>query len=122
MDATQFRAATDAHYYGARPRRSIMPWQLWVVSVLLAVEGILGNLPLIFSHPIAATWFLSKCLFITGFFFRWRPVFVIFLIEAAIHTLVFATSAPGVALINLAMLILVASSVRHFFPAQRSSR
>jgi len=97
-----------------------MPWQLWVVSVLLGLEGILGNLPLMFSHPMAAVWFLAKCLFITGFYLRWRPVFIIFLIEAAIHTLAFASSAPGVALINLVMLILVASSVRHFFPAQRS--
>lgn len=121
MDVNPASAASDAVYHSARPKQSIMPWQLWVVSVLLAIEGILGNLPLIPSHPIAAVWFLWKCLFITGFALRWRPVFVIYLLEGAIHTIGFASSAPSVALINLVMMILVASSVSHFFPARRSS-
>lgn len=121
MDANPARAASDGNYYNSTAPRSIMPWQLWVVSVLLAIEGILGNLPLIPSHPIAAVWFLWKCLFITGFVLRWRPMYIINLIIGAMHVIGFASSAPGVALINLVMLILVASSVRHFFPAQRSS-
>ncbi|MDZ4860476.1 MAG: hypothetical protein SGI88_15985 [Candidatus Hydrogenedentes bacterium] len=91
-----------------------VPWQIWVVSVLLALEGF-GNLVAILAMPIAALWFSMKCLFIAGFFLRWRPVYVLFLVAGMLHVLAFSMASPGVALLNLAMVILIASTKSYFF-------
>ena len=93
-----------------------VPWQIWVVVVLLAVEGLLSNLPLIPKAPVAAVWLGAKCLFIVGLLRGWRWMFVVFLLAAAVHTLFFATRAPIIALINLVLLLLVASALRFYFP------
>lgn len=93
-----------------------VPWQVWIVVVLLAAEGILGNLPLIPSQPIAATWFAGKCLFIVGLIRRWRWVFVLFLAVAAIHVLAFSVQAPVAAVLNLVLVLLTASALRFYFP------
>ena len=93
-----------------------VPWQIWVVILLLAAEGILGNLPLIPSNPLAATWFAWKCLFIVGLIKRWRWVFVLFLIFGAVHVLVFSVQAPFVAFLNLVLVLLTASALRFYFP------
>ena len=95
-----------------------VPWQLWVASALLAIEGILGNLPLILSQPVAAIWLAAKIVFITGFFLRWRPVYVIYLIVGSLHVLAFGTSAPFVAFLNLVLVVLVASTKGYFFGAR----
>lgn len=100
-----------------RPVRRV-PWQIWVVVVLLAVEGLLSNLPLIPKAPVAAVWLGAKCLFIVGLLKGWRWMFVVFLLVAAVHTLSFATRAPIIALINLVLLLLVASSLRFYFPGR----
>ena len=111
------RANRDRH---ARSKSSI-PWQLWVVIVLFAVEGV-GNLLAIPAMPIAALWLATKLLFITGLIRRWRIVFVLFLAVAALHVFAFANAAPFVAFLNLLMLILVASQLRRFFPADAPSQ
>ena len=93
-----------------------VPWQIWAVVVLLAVEGILGDLPLIWSQPIAATWFTWKCLFIVGLIRRWRWLFVLFLAMAAIHVLAFCVQAPFIAFFDLVLLLLTATAVRFYYP------
>jgi hypothetical protein len=98
-----------------------VPWQIWVVIAFLAVEGILGNLPLIPDYPPAAIWFAAKCLFVVGLLKGWRWVFVLFLVVAVIHVLVFSTQAPFVAFLNLVLVLLAASSLRVYFPGTRSA-
>jgi hypothetical protein len=93
-----------------------VPWQIWIVVLLLSVEGILGNLPAIPSHPIAATWFAWKCLFIVGLIRRWRWVFVLYLVFGAIHVIGFSVINPFVATVNLFLMILVASTFHCYFP------
>jgi len=102
----------------ANHARNAMPWQLWVVTVLLVLEGLLGNLPMMFTYPIAAIWLAAKVLFIAGFFLRWRAVFVLFLIVGSLHVLAFAIAAPVVALLNLVLVVLVASTKHYFFHSE----
>ena len=90
------------------------PWQIWVVVALLALEG-LGNLLSIPRQPVAAFWLVAKTLFVTGLLLRWRPVFVLVLLVSFIHVCYFALVAPLVALLNLALLILTASTYQHYF-------
>lgn len=94
---------------------STVPWQLWVVIALLGVEGI-GNALHMFANPVAATWPAAKILSAIGFIRRWRPVYVYFLIVSAIHVIGFVPRAPVIALINLVLLLLVASQYYWFFP------
>ena len=95
-----------------------MPWQLWVVSTLLAIEGLLSNLPMMFTYPVAAIWLAAKVLFIVGFVCRWRAVYILNLIIGGLHVLAFATAAPFVAFLNLVMVVLVASTYKYFFSRQ----
>jgi len=48
-----------------------VPWQTWVVVIMLGLEGI-GDLFTIPTTLIAASWLLAKCLFIVGLLKRWR--------------------------------------------------
>jgi hypothetical protein len=98
-----------------------VPWQIWIVVVLLAVEGVLGNLPAIPQNPHAAIWFAAKCLFIVGLLRRWRWVFVLFLIEGALHVLAFSMQAPFVAFLNLVLVLLAGSALRFYFPTANSA-
>ncbi len=91
-----------------------VPWQIWVVVAILALEG-LGNLFAIPSQPQAAIWLLAKVLFITGLLRRWRPVFVLNLVVAGIHVIYFAFHGPIAALLNLVLLVLVGSAYRFYF-------
>ncbi len=100
---------------GTRSLKGV-PWQIWVVVLLLAVEGVLGNLPLILYAPIAAVWLGAKCLFIAGLLRRWKWVYVLFLVVAAIHVIVFSMVSAVVASLNLVLLILAASAARTYFP------
>ena len=96
------------------------PWQLWVVIVLLVAEG-LGNLFVIPGTPVAVFWLAAKVLFIIGLLRRWRFVFVVFVLVAAVHVLGFASSAPFVAFLNLLILLLTVSQFRKFFPGNREA-
>ena len=91
-----------------------VPWQLWAVIALLAVEGV-GNALQMFAVPMAAVWLAAKVLFFVGFIRRWRPVYVLFIVLSALHVIGFAASAPIIALLNLVLLLLVASQYRWFF-------
>lgn len=71
-----------------------VPWQIWIVAVMLTLEGI-GDLFTIPSYPPAAIWVLAKIVFIVGLMRRWRVVFILFQIIAGIHVLYFA-AAGGV--------------------------
>ena len=92
------------------------PWQLWVVVVLLATEGI-GNLFAIAAMPVAAVWLAAKLLFIVGLIRRWRIVFLLFIACAALHVLAFAVDQPFAALLNLLIVVLAVSQFRNFFPS-----
>lgn len=98
-----------------------VPWQIWVVVVFLAAEGVLGNLPAIPQYPVAAYWFAAKCLFVIGLLRRWRWVFVLFLVMAAIHVLAFSVQAPFIAFLNLVTVLLAASALRFYFPGLTSA-
>jgi hypothetical protein len=99
----------------AQPSLQKVPWQLWVVIGMLSLEG-MGNLLAIPNHPEAAGWLAAKCLFITGFVKGWRPTFVLFQIVAGMHVLAFLSIAPMVSLLNLVSMLLVATTLRYFFP------
>lgn len=116
-DSTGAHVPTFSQHYNASTRPP-MPWQLWIVTVLLGLEGLLGNFPMMFVHPIAAFWLASKIFFITGFFLRWRAVYVISLIVGSLHVFAFAASAPFVAMLNLMLVLLVASTKNYFFGAR----
>ncbi|MGI8907086.1 MAG: serine/threonine-protein kinase [Candidatus Sumerlaeaceae bacterium] len=92
-----------------------VPWQIWVAILLLGLEG-LGNLVSIPKQPLAAVWVAGKCLMISGLLFRWRPVFVLTLFLLAVHAVYFVQANVAAAAINLAMLLLVASAYRYYFP------
>ncbi|WP_153556479.1 hypothetical protein [Roseimaritima sediminicola] len=98
-----------------------VPWQLWVVIALLAAEGI-GNSLIMFGNPVAAIWLAAKVLFIMGLIRRWRIVFVLFAIVAALHVLAFASSAPFISFLNLLILVLAISQYRRFFPDESRSQ
>jgi hypothetical protein len=94
-----------------------VPWQIWVVVALLALEGV-GNLLNIPKQPIQLYWLGAKCLFILGLLKRWRWVFGLFVFISVIHVLSFLLQEPGVAAINLAMVVLVLSAYRFYFRSQ----
>lgn len=94
------------------------PWQIWVVVTVLGLEGLLGNFPAIAHNLVALWWLAAKVLFITGLLNRWRWVFVLNIVVGILHVLAFSTSAPFVAFINLVLVLLVASSMRFYFPRE----
>ncbi len=101
---------------------SRLPWQIWIVVACLVVEGILGNLPAIPQNPVAATWVAAKSLFVFGLVYRWRWIFVLFLLETALHAFAFSTTTPLVASMNLVLFVLTASAWRSYFPNVPHSR
>lgn len=96
-----------------RSPANLVPWQIWTVAAVLGVDA-LGDLILAFENPFAATGFAWKSLVAFGLLRAWRPVFVLFLPLASAFVLLYASSAPVYALTNLAMLLLVGSSMRFF--------
>jgi hypothetical protein len=92
-----------------------VPWQIWIVIVMLSLEG-LGNLVDIPAMPISAFWLACKILFVLGFVRRWRVVYVLFCILAGLHVLAFAAEAPFVAFLNLVILVLALTQYRLYFP------
>ncbi len=99
-----------------------VPWQIWVVVAYLGFEGVFGNLSMIPQNPMAITWFAAKCLFITGLLRRWRWVFVMFLLEGAMHVFGFLAIAPFVTLLNLFLVALVFSAGEYYFPVLARGR
>ena len=102
----------------ARPR---LPWQIWIAVGWLALEGI-GNLLAIPQKPQALGWATAKALFIVGLVRRWRPVYVLMLLAAALHVVYFARSAPVIALANWALLMLMGSAWRFYFGRDKAPR
>ena len=95
--------------------RQYVPWQIWIVIAILALEGV-GNLLYIPQQPMALIWLGWKSLFILGLLKRWRWVFCLFVIFGVIHVLYFLLQAPIVALMNLALVVLALCSYRFYFP------
>jgi hypothetical protein len=91
------------------------PWQIWVVVVLLGMEGV-GNLLLIPDHPIALYWLSAKVLFITGLLKAWRWVFVLFVVVAAYHVIAFLGMNLIASAMNLTLVGLAISARRYCFP------
>jgi len=92
------------------------PWQVWVVIVLLALEGVC-NLIAIPDNPMNIAWIVAKCVFIYGLYNLHRWAFVVFCVIAALHVVGFAASAPVVAAINLFLIVMLATCFRRFFPS-----
>jgi hypothetical protein len=96
--------------------KGLIPWQIWIVVILLALEGI-GNLFEILHQPQAIIWLAAKILFITGLLKFWRIVFLLFVIIGVIHVVYFATYGYFfISLINLVLVILTLSTYRCYFP------
>lgn len=91
-----------------------VPWRIWLVVALLALEGF-GNLDAIPQNPMAATWLAAKCVFIVGLLSGWRWVFVFYLLEGALHVYGFLSINPIISLVNFVLFLLVASVWRFFF-------
>ena len=91
-----------------------VPWQVWVVVALLALEGV-GNLLSLPSEPRAAQWLFAKGVFVLGLTRGWRWVFVLFQAVAALHVYGLASTAPLGSLLNLLLMGLVGSAYRYFF-------
>jgi len=94
-----------------------VPWQIWVVVVVLALEGV-GNLLSIPDQPIALFWLLGKCLIITGLLKRWVLVYGLFLALALIHVVAFLPVSLIASLLNLIMVVLAASARKFYVSAQ----
>lgn len=114
---------TDGPSIPGEPGRSVLrlrvPWQIWVVVALLALEG-LGNLLSLPKQPQALIWLAAKVLFITGLLLRWRAVFVLFLVVSAVHVVYFARPVPAAAILNFLLLALVLSTYRNYFPGDQT--
>jgi hypothetical protein len=103
------------------PSGAAVPWQVWVVVTMLAMEG-LGNLLSIPHQPIALYWLLAKCLFITGLIKAWRWVFALFLVIGGLHVIYFLASVPIASLLNAVMIGLLLSARRFYFPPETEVR
>lgn len=110
------QSARSAQATAPRRGRALggVPWQIWVVVVLLALEGVLGNLPAIPTNPVAAYWLAAKCLFVLGLLKGWRWVFILFLVIGVIHVV----ALPVAAFPNLVLVILTAWAWRWYFPTR----
>ncbi|MEN6625024.1 MAG: hypothetical protein ABFD69_02225 [Candidatus Sumerlaeia bacterium] len=90
-----------------------VPWQIGVVVVMLAYEGLTNNLPMIPRYPIAAFWLAGKILLIVGLLKGWKWMLFVFVAIAALHAVAFL-GAPRIAFLNLAMAGLAISARRYF--------
>lgn len=114
MPDESFANASAAH---SSSYWSTVPWQIWVVILLLAIEGI-GDLMLALNGTLAAGfWLAAKFFFVLGLVYRSKLVFVIFLIVAALHIFAFSLQSPFIAFLNLVLVLLVASTLGQFFPS-----
>ena len=110
MDYAASQASTSE-----QPAPSSVPWQIWGVIVLLALEGV-SNFFQAFDHPIALYWLSAKVLFITGLLKAWKWVYVFFLVVAIYHAIAFlGINVMGTAM-NLLLAGLAISARRYYFP------
>lgn len=114
-EASMGQVSAFADHKASRWSWRAVPWQIWVVVVLLGLEG-LGNLAALSSQPRAIDWLLTKCLLIVGLLRGWKWVFVLELILGAIHVVGFLSAAPLVAMANLLLVGLTCSAYRYYFP------
>jgi hypothetical protein len=95
---------------------SSIPWQIWIVVVLLGLEGISNLLNL------EILWLAAKVLFIIGLLRSWKWVYVVFLAIGALHVIYFAQAgAFVVSSINLILVILALWVFRHYFPKEAAN-
>ena len=95
---------------------SIIPWQIWIVVVLLGLEGI-GNL-----FNLEILWLAAKVLFITGLLKQWKWVYLVFVAIGVLHVIYFAEAGALVlSLINLILIILALWVFRHYFPKEATN-
>lgn len=121
LEAIHKRSQSELHqqFSGAEFPFKAIPWQIWVIVILLGLEGI-SNFFMIFSQPAALIWLLSKALFIVGFIRGWKWVFVLFQIVAGIHVLYFGIAGILVtSFLNLILMVLLGTAWRYFFPQKQ---
>jgi hypothetical protein len=95
-----------------------VPWQIWAIVVLLALEGI-SNYQIISTQPIAVVWLAAKVVFIIGLLRKWKWLYVIFLAVTGLHVVIFAGSnKPIISLLNLALIVLALWAYRYYFPKE----
>jgi len=95
-----------------------VPWQIWVVTAVLAVVG--GcELLLVPQQPGMIVAVAIKCLVVVGLLKAWRWIFVLCLVYEAFAVPAGLGTTPAIAFLNLTLMILVASSIRYFFPPLR---
>lgn len=97
-----------------------VPWQIWVVTAFLVIEGV-NNLLTIPVFPAALWWVLAKCLFIVGLVKGWKWVFGLFLVITTVHVFFFLVPAPVAAVVNLTLIVLTFSAFHFYFPASVTS-
>jgi serine/threonine protein kinase/predicted esterase len=91
-----------------------VPWQIWIVAVLLLANAC-RVAPFVPDDSMATIWFATSCLFVVGLVARWRWVFVLFLLEFAVLSFGIGMEDPFAALPTLAMVVLTASAWRFYF-------
>ena len=94
-----------------------VPWQILIVIALLAIGGVKTLFLIPALGPVALFLFSMRCLFIAGLVKGWKWVWCLFLVMGMIHMPFVLLSTPFVAFMNLALLALVASAYRFYFPA-----
>ena len=99
---------------GSPPTLHRVPWQVWVVVALLALEC-LSNLFDITSQPLALLWVAAKALMITGLLRRWRAIYIMALLVIGVHIVYFTLLSPVAAILNQAMMVLLLFARRHYF-------
>ena len=97
-----------------------VPWQIWVVNLLLGLEGV-GNFLAIPDNLDAAGWLAFKGVSIVGLIRGWRWVYAVMMAVGSLHVLGFAQINLFTAGLNLVLVCLVASTYRYFFPKRGES-
>ena len=106
-------------FHHGKTGRSV-PWQVWVVALLLGLEGV-GNILEIPDNSQAAGWLAFKVVSVVGLIRGWRWVYGVTLVVGCLHVLGFAQTNLVAAGLNLVLVGLIASTKRYFFPKRGES-
>jgi hypothetical protein len=91
-----------------------VPWQIWAVVVVLIVIAVAELLGITWPGGLVA--FAIKCVFVVGLIRGWRLVFVLSVVMLTVSALTSIGSPAFVPFLYFALMVLVASAHRYFFP------